>query len=229
MKPDALYVNCDYQIFVTNYIKANTSKDLNSIEYCLNAFQHNFNYLNLLFISKDFNSNILLATLISLLKKDDKPKASIAWKLNKYTEYLFNNGLSFYDHLQEAFLAHIKKPKTVYKKYPKPYKLFFYISKEIKMFLFKTIRGICQKAKRDYYTNSSYFKTPLLKQDLYIDTQLIETVQKENPLLFSFYMLSISTDFNSKKIKTALKLNNPQYKKLKEDLCQLIKQLLLSN
>lgn len=229
MKPDALYITCDYNIFVQNYIAANLNKCKLSIEFCLNALSENFTLLNDLFNKKSFNDNIILATLISLLAKDDKPKKTISWKLEKYFSYLTSNGLSFYDHLQEAFLSHINHKKTVYKKYPKSYKLFYYISKEIKMFLFKIIRKVCQLSKRDYYTNSSYYSAPTLNKDIYFDTQLIETVEKENPLLFSFYMLSISTDFNSKKIKHALKLNNPQYKKLKEELCQLIKKLLLTN
>lgn len=229
MNPDALYITSDYNLFVRSYIEANLTKDLDAINFCLKSLQCNFKLLTELFNKKSFKANILLATLTSLLAKDDKPKASLTWKLNKYNEYLFNNGLTFYDHLQEAFLHHIYHVKTVYKNYPKSYKLFYYISNEIKMFLFKIIRKICQICKRDYYTNSSYISLPAYTKDLYIDTKLISIIEKQNPLLFSFYMLSISTNFNSKKIKYALKLNNPQYKKLKEELCQLIKQLLLNN
>lgn len=229
MKPDALYVTCEYNTFVQEYIKANTHKSSESIAYCISAFDSNFVKLNTLFNDRLFDKDIMLATLISLLKKDTKPKADITWKLNKYFEYLFNNGLTFYDHLQEAFLMHVYHKKTIYKKYPKPYKLFFYISKELKMFLFKIIRRICQKAKRDYYTNSSYYFKPQITEVIYLDETLLKYIELENPLLFSFYMLSISTNFNSNKIKNALKLNNPQYKKLKEELCHLIKQLLSIN
>ena len=229
MKPNALYITCEYNIFVQEYIKANLYKSPEAIACCLSAFEDNFLKLNDLFNDKLFDQDIMLATLVSLLKKDTKPKAKIDWKLNKYFDYLFNNGLTFYDHLQEAFLMHINHEKTIYKKYPKPYKLFFYISKEIKMFLFKIIRRICQKAKRDYYTNSSYYFKPRMIETIYLDEILLKRLELENPLLFSFYMLSISTNFNSNKIKNALKLNNPQYKKLKEELCHLIKQLLSIN
>lgn len=229
MKPDALYITCSYNIFVENYIKANITKDSESINFCLNVLQDNFKLLNNLFQKRLFKNNIILSTLITLLRKDNKPKASIDWKINQYKAYLFNNSISFIDHLNEAFLIHINKPKVVYKNYPKSYKLFFFISKEIKTNLFKIIRRICQRAKRDYYTNSSYFNTPKYNEQVCFDLKLLETTQKENPLLFSFYLLSVSTSFNSKKIKDALNLNNPQYKKLKEDLCQLIKQLLLTS
>lgn len=229
MKQDALFITCNYDLFVSNYIKANKTKDLSSVEFCLNALNKSFLLLNKLFNKELFNANIILATLISLLDKDTKPNTGIVWKLKKYTQYLFNNGLTFYDHVQEAFLLHLHHKKTIYSQYPKPYKLFYYISNEIKMFLFKIIRQICQKAKRDYYTNSSYYSLPSITETLYLDEIFIQTIEKENPILFSFYMLSITTNFNSKKIKAALKLNNPQYKKLKEELCQLIKQLLSIN
>ena len=229
MISDAIYLTCDYSAFVTYYIEANKTKDSSSIEACLKAFDESFLSLSNKFKTFQFQDNILLATLISLVKKDNKPEMPLSWKLNVYFSYLANNNLTFYDHLQESFLCHLNHEKIIYSKYPKPYKLFYYISQELKMYLFKIIRRICQSAKRDYYTNSSYFSHPKMYVNLYLDTTFLETLEKENPLLFSFYMLSISTHFNRRKIKQALNLNDPQYRKIKEELCQLTKKLISTN
>ena len=82
MNPDALYITSDYNLFVATYIKANLTKDLDAINFCLKSLHCNFKLLAELFNKKLFKANILLATLTSLLAKDDKPKASLTWKLN---------------------------------------------------------------------------------------------------------------------------------------------------
>lgn len=237
-KMKSLYITTDYNDFVYHYkiVFCKTSKLKNynnvslkkSIEFLLKALDSFFNALNVLFKKTKYNKNITIYTLIQLLKKDDRPKACIEWKLKQYLDYLKSNNLSFKDHLIDAFLMHLNKKHKRKPKYRKNYRFFYFINCEIKSFLFKIIRKIIYKSKRDFYTNSSYYNKSLKYFDIYTDNGYLSIVKKENPFLFSMYM-KYTEDYNDKSFIFFLKTYSNNSKKDKEDLCQLIKKLLYSS
>lgn len=240
-KKKSLYITVDYDLFVWHYHNIYTSvladevwsgKDRSleeSIVLLLEAMDSFFNALNYLFESKQYDKNITIYTLIKLLEKDDRPVASLDWKLNIYRQYLINNCLTFKDHLIEAFLSHLKKPHKRKPKYKKNYRLFYFILCEIKSFLFKIIRRVIYKAKRDYFSNPSYFNKNSKYFDIHIDSVYLSIIEKENPLLYFLY-LKYTEDYNDKKdFNLFLKKHIDKSKYYKEDLCHLIKKLLYNN
>jgi hypothetical protein len=237
-KMKSLYITTDYDDFVYHYqnvyckiSKLKNIKDISlkeSIHFLLKALDSFFNALNVLFKKTEYSKNVTIYTLIQLLKKDDRPKACIKWKIKQYLNYLKINNLSFKDHLIDAFLMHLNKKHLRKPKYKKNYKLFYFINCEIKSFLFKIIRKVIYKSKRDFYTNSSYFSKSLKYFDIYKDNGYLSIVKKENPFLFSMYIKYIE-DYDDQGFYLFLKTYSNNSKKDKEDLCQLIKKLLYSS
>ena len=220
-----------YQDFATNYIVAKTQKTEQSIQYLLGALDYQFNKWQSLFSSRDFKLDITLLTLYKILKADNKPNAPIDWKLSSYESYLKTNSLTFKDHLIESFLKHLKKDTIVYKSYPNEIKLLFYLSKEIKSFLFKIIRQILQEIKRDWHTNKTeFFFYPQKTSVCHIDYLCLSNVEKQNKLLYSALILHLQNPTNqSIDYRTYFKLSYKETKQLKENLCRLIKLLQLNN
>ena len=220
-----------YQEFVDNYIIAKTNRTEEAVEYLLAALSHQFDKWNSIFASEDFNKDITLLTLYKILKADNKPTGSISWKLSSYNSYLKNNYLTFKDHLIESFLRHLKKDTIVYKNYPNELKFFFYLSKEIKSFLFKIIRQILQQTKRDWHSNRNDFFFYAQKTSVcHIDYLCLSNIEKQNKLLYSALILHLQNPTNqSIDYRTYFKLSYKETKRLKEDLCRLIKLLQLNN
>ena len=127
-KQKSLYITVDYKDFIWHYQRSFNHSKANSfvcenncaleesIVLLLEAMDSFFDAINNLFISKQYEKNITLYTLLKLLEKDDRPEAPLEWKLDIYRNYLEANGLSFKDHLIEAFLSHLKK---IHKRKPK--------------------------------------------------------------------------------------------------------------
>ena len=153
MKQTNSFFISDFDFFMLNYRDFKQAKSVDSLESCIKQINSCFDIWANDFLKINFNNNINIVTLFSLLSKDDKPKASFAWKLDTYKRYLKDNSLTFKDHLIEAFLMHMYKETILYDNYPKRYKFLFYISQEIKYSLFKIIRRILQQFKRDFFTN----------------------------------------------------------------------------
>ena len=240
-KKKSLYITIDYDEFVWHYQNVYASvladevwpgRDRSleeSIVLLLEAMDSFFNALNYLFMSEQYDRNITIYTLIKLLEKDDRPIAPIEWKLNIYRKYLIENDLSFKDHLIEAFLSHLKKKHKRKPKYKKNYRLFYFILCEIKSFLFKIVRKIIYKSKRDFYSNKSYFNNEAKYFDIFIDSGYLFKIEEESPLLYFLYMKYTESYCSKKEFNLFLKNYSKQSLKNKEDLCQLIKDLLYSN
>lgn len=223
-------ITSDYKDFVKAYRDAKITGSLTSIEFLLDALASQFKIWEDLILKKDLFSNITIATLFSLIAMDNKPKDTLDNKYVNLLSYLDYYNLTFYDLCVEAFLLHIKKETIVYNNYTKPKKFFFFLNKEIKSFLFKIIRKILQTFKKDYYTNPSYFSLNDHYVDLYIDYNHLKSIQKTNPLLYSSYLFFlVNQKFSDYTLREKYKLSTTQSKKLNEDLCQLIKTLLLSS
>jgi hypothetical protein len=223
-------VSLSFSTFIRHYIKAKKTFCEDSISKLLVALDFQFQSWNRMFIEDDLSSDITIATLFKLLEMDTKPKDTLVNKVVCLKSFLHENALSFYDLCVECFLLHIQKKTIIYNDYKKELRFFFYLSKEIKMFLFKKIRYILQKAKSDFFTNPSDRQLCEKYTTYYFDETHLNALSTQNPLLYSAYIFFLSTSLkNEKALKEKYNLTIKQSKKLKEDLCQLIKTLLSSN
>ena len=125
---------------------------------------------------------------------------------------------------------HLQKTTIIYPSYNNQKKFFFFIATEIKSFLFKSLRKILQEIKRDWYTNPTFFYFPKATSLKYLDVNLLNKIEKTDTLLFSSYLFFlVNQSFSDYILRDKYKLSIKQSKKLNEDLCHLIKTLLLSN
>lgn len=212
--------------FISNYSLYKKTKDTLALSKCLNMVSFNFVQWQADYQQPDYNQNINILTLFSLLAKDDKPKAEISWKKETYNKYLKDNNLSFYDHCIEAFLMHMNKDTIVYDRYPKDYKFLFYLSQEIKYALFKIIRKILQQSKRDWFTNPTFLdlqKEHNQSYDLQIDLSFLFFSDK---FLHSLIMLLIYEEATWKDIKNKYNLNNKQLADAKKEVIKWISTVL---
>jgi hypothetical protein len=216
----------DFQDFVNLYKKAKTESCQKSITSLLILLQSQFTLWDDLVKGKCFESDITLATLFHLVKIDTKPKYPFSKKINILFYHFEFYNISFKDLCIEAFLQHIKKETHVYKNYKNELKFFYYLSKELKSFLFKSLRKIFQLYKRDFTTNKSDYIKVNTYLDLYLDTAYLDKIKKTNLLLYSAYLFFlVNLDLSVYSLKTKFKLSLKQSKTLHEELCQLIKIL----
>lgn len=226
----SIKVTCNYEEFVMLYKDFKLTNNPDSITKLIEYMNYQFDLWDQIYTCKSFAQDITLYTLFSLIKADDKPKGSIVWKLKSIDDYIKYTKITFKDLCVEAFLKHLNKKTRVCKSYNHSVKFFFYLSKEIKMFLFKKLRNILQETRRDYYTNSSFFRLKEYYNDYYIDINLLENIQNNNLLLYSAYLLYLSNPkIQTDAFKKKFNLSKTQAIKLEEDLCLLIKTLPLSN
>lgn len=137
-------------LFQEAYIKAKKDKDLEAFQYCLDALDTSFNYLTYLFDNDLYHKNLLLLTLIKVLKADNKPEAPIQWKLQVIKEHYAFSGITFKDDLIFAFIQHVNKQHDLLPKYYlHKGALLFFIAKELKSFLFKLLRKVLYTYKRN--------------------------------------------------------------------------------
>lgn len=177
-----------FYLFQKNYILAKKYKDEKALVYCLDSLNYCFEYLEHLFNFDYYANNLLLLTLVKVLKADNKPIASIEWKLRIYKEYLEFNSLSFKDELIYAFLQHMNKEHKLPELYRTEAPLMYLISRELKSFLFKRIRKILYTHVR----NGGYL-IPLEQEHFYFDSFLDKTMFDNNKNL-SHYLYLLSTN-----------------------------------
>lgn len=223
-------ISCDYQSFVNAYRTAKILQDQDSKAYLLNAIRPTFKKWERVFHSGNYSQDITVSTLIQLLTTDNKPLKPISWKTTSLKAWIDLTGITFEDLCMEAFLCHLQKDTIVYDNYPTELSFFFFIAKDVKMFLFKIIRRILQKYKKCELPKSFYVAPQDYYLDTYIDWIYLNSIQKTNSLLYSAYFLWLfKGSLTIKDIKQYYHINQEDSKSLKEDLCQLIKVLQLSS
>lgn len=223
---NSLYITGDFSSFVENYIDAKNNKASHAIVYCLSSLSECFSTWEQEFNSNDYHKNINLATLYKLIAADNKPTATLSWKIDTYKSHLNFYRLTFKDHLVECFLKHIQKETIVYSNYNKEYKLLYFLAREIKYNLFKVIRRICQLNKRDYAINKTYSLTERLPyKETSINLDLYFLFSK-NRLLYSIILSIIYENISWKEIKQKYELSNAQFKKIKDEAHQWISKTL---
>lgn len=239
-KKKSLYITVDYKKFIFHYqntfiltnqnkVKSNLKSFKESITFLLLAIDSFFDLITFLFETKEYKKNITLYTLFKRLEKDDRPIASLSWKIEKYKDHLLKNNLSFKDHLKEAFLMHINKKHKRKPKYKKNYRLFYFITSELKTFLFKIIRKIIYKSKRDFFSNSSYYDYNDKYFDIFIDSGYLSIIEETNPFLYFLYKKYTEDYYDKKDFYNFLKKYSNNCNFHKEELCQLIKKLPYNN
>ena len=211
-----------YKDFKLNKTKVSLNNCLLLIQPCFLKWQQDFKQVN-------FNNNINLLTLFSLIEKDDRPQDTLENKMKNYTNYLTNNSITFLDHLNEAFLMHMQKETILYDNYSKKYKFLFFISQEIKYSLFKIIRKVLQITKRDFFTNPSFFYTPRLFEPFQDINLELYFLFNSNKLLYSIIFSLLYENNTWKNIKNKYKLNNQDYILLKKEANLWINTVLSSN
>jgi len=216
-------INVSFSKFQEYYILSKTKKNSTSLEFVYKQLSPTFRRWEQMFTSGDYYSDITVYTLLRLLQADDRTPGTIENKIDLLKKYLSFFDLSFFDICSEAFLLHINKKSYIpMYKYSKPKDLFYYIAKEVKMFIFSIIRKMVNyQNKQDKIDFSSLSKSQCY-YDLYFDTNAILALSK---LEYSHYMYLLLTG----KFPSKTDLNYDE-NFIKENLiCQLTKTLLYSN
>lgn len=136
--------------FQRHYIIAKKTKNLDSLNYVFNELAPTFSCWDFQLTNKDYYSNITIYTLLRLLQADTGVPGTLENKLNLLYSHFAFYSLSFFDICLEALLLHINKKSYIpMYKYSKPKDLYYYIAKEVKMFIFSIIRKcVAAEARR---------------------------------------------------------------------------------
>jgi hypothetical protein len=216
-------LSSEFSLFQEKYILSKKNKDPHAITFVFQQLAPTFSKWDFMMKNDDFYSDITIYTLLRLLQADDRTPKTIENKLALLKRYLNFFTLSFYDICVEAFFLHINKKAYIpMYKYSKPKDLFYYIAKEIKMFIFSIVRKMINYQNRQEKIDFSSFSLKESYYDSYFDANVISTFSEVE---YSHYLyLLIMGKFPNK--------NDINYTEnfIKDDLiCQLTKMLLSSN
>lgn len=214
-----LRLNIDFDDFVRIYLAAAKHNDEASKIRLIEIMKYSFQDWAYAWNSKDYVSNINISSLLNLLKADNKPTAPLQWKIDTYNKYLEVSGFTFMDELVFCLLKHINKDHFYRKKYNHKKKFLFFISRDIKMFLFKHIRSILARAKR-----SNEYLIPVNTQFYYYD-EIIDYYCLEENLLYKNFLLLFSQKLTKEEIKELLFLSDKKYQECVKWLSQNLKLL----
>lgn len=215
-----LKINIPFEIFQTLYREVHLSKDPESTNRLYKAMQHAFKSWAYAWESKDYASNINIAALYNLLKADDRPSADIQWKIDTYNEYLSFNNLTIMDELLFCFAQHMHKEKIIYPNYPNQKKLSFFISRDVRMFLFKRIRTVLSTNIRN-----GNFAIPLNQEPQYYYDSILDVKYLNDRPLHMNVLLLILQNKNYLDIINILHISRRTYKDITTCLLQNLKQL----
>jgi|13_taG_2_1085334.scaffolds.fasta_scaffold00160_23 hypothetical protein len=214
-----LKINIPFKNFAYLYRQFHLSNCPELTQKLYDSMLHAFKYWTQAWETKDYVSNINIASLYNLLKADDRPKGDIDWKINAYNKYLIFNELSLLDELLFCLAQHLKKDKTIYDNYPNERKLLFFIAKDIKMFLFKKIRAVLSTQIRN-----NNFLIPINPTSKSYDTVLDIVYLNDRPLHMNVLLLIIQNK-NYLEIIDILHISRKTYKDITTCLLQNLKPL----
>jgi hypothetical protein len=217
-----ILLDVPFEQFQYEYIKAKKYKKNQNLTYVYKALLPTLNHWANCFENDLYYDNITIYTCLRLLQADDKTPGSLNNKLTLLKDYLSFFDLSFINIVEEAFLLHMNKESYIpYKKYSKEKDLFFYIAKEIKMFIFSLFRKyINYQFKRNIIKSYKSSKVTFdFYTESYLDIACLETIPLD---IYRSFLYSLLTQ---KEYKTT----NYTKKEQETLLCQLIKTLLSNN
>ena len=213
----------DFHTFQEMYILAKKTKDPKAIAFVYQQLSPTFSMWDYKFRNSDYYSNITIYTLLRLLQADDRTPGTIENKIQLLKTYFKFFKITFFDICSEAFLLHINKKSYIpMYKYSKPKDLFYYIAKEIKMFIFSIVRKFINYENKQQNIDLSCLLEEGYYYDSYTDMDILSSFTE---LEYSHYLyLLLMGKFPSK-----LDLNyNKNF--IKDNLiCQLTKMLLSNN
>jgi hypothetical protein len=218
-------ISCTFDKFQAEYIKAKKTSNQTSVIFVWEQLKKDLTCWAECFEKKDFHTNITVYTCLRLLKADNKTPGTLFNKISLLETYMAFFDLTYLDIVQEAFLLHINKRSYIpMYKYSKPKDLYYYIAKEIKMFIFSIFRKYITYQKKQ--NAIQLHSTPSLGHyyDYYFDLEYLNNVPIElyKRLLFQTLTQSLPKHNN---------LNFTHSSNYAEEthLCQLIKTLQSSN
>lgn len=212
-----------FDSFQKNYILFKKEKNLQALEIVYSELLPTFQKWKQLICSQNYYSDITIYTLLRLLEADDKTPGTLENKLNLLQKYFDFFSMTFLDVCNQAFCLHMNKKAYIpMYKYSKPKDLFYYIAKEIKMFIFSIIRKLINYQNKQDCIDLSCISVEDHYYDTYIDFDILKNL---NDVEYSHYLYYLLTyNYPSK-----LDLNyNENF--IKENLiCQLTKMLPFNN
>lgn len=214
-----LRLNIHFDDFVRIYLAATKHDDETSKIKLIEIMKYSFQDWVYAWESKKYISNINISSLLNLLKADNKPTAPLQWKIDTYNKYLEVSGFTFMDELVFCLLKHLNKKHFYRQRYKHKKKFLFFISRDIKMFLFKHIRAILYKSKR-----SNEYLIPIDTQNYYYD-EITDHYSLERNLLYKNFLLLFSQKLTKEEIKEFLFLSNKEYQESLQWLSQNLRLL----
>ena len=210
-----------FDIFQERYIKAKRNRSKEDLRFIFDSLLKDFNDWALLLTQKQYHTNITIYTLMRLLKSDDKTPGSLYNKIDLLEKYLEFFSLTYIDIIQEAFLLHMNKKSYIpMYRYSKIKDLYYYIAKEIKMFIFSIFRKYINYQNKQLVLNDTFFSPSSTSyEDVYYDKAYLEKIPIDAYRTFLYALLT-----QQLYKKTSLTSNQQ-----KGYLCQLIKTLPSNN
>jgi len=220
MEVQALDFAGDYKKFEKAYVRYRQTKKTKYMEYIYSNIKHNFVKFQELIISRNYKSDITIYTLMCLLEKDSKTPVSLKRLLFIFESWMASMDLTWFDIFTEAFLLHMNKFFRISKWYKSPRHLAYFISLDMKMFVFAKIRNIfflnrrditfSEQKKNEYYLNQDKEFNPIYFDNLSFIKEL-----EQDKKMFNIFMKQI--------------FNKTLTKQERELLCHSISQKLLDN
>jgi hypothetical protein len=216
-------IEVSFDEFQEQYILSKKTKSPEAIAFVYEQLLPTFSIWDFKLKNEDYYSDITIYTFLRLLQADDKTPGTIENKLRLLYKHLTFFQLTFLDLCIESLMLHLNKKSYIpMYKYSKPKDLFYYIAKEIKMFLFSIVRKLINYERKQEAIDFSCLSQEEYYYDKYLDIQILKTLDQ---VQYSHYLYLLLTGLFPSK-------NNLNYntKFIKDHLiCRLTKMLLSSN
>ena len=189
--------------FQSAYIAAKKTRNSKELWFVWGQLEENFQEWAELFLQKNYYTNITIYTCLRLLQADSKTPGDIFNKVNLLEEYMDFFNIKYIDIIQEAFLLHMNKKCYIpMYKYSKPKDLFYYIAKEIKMFIFSIFRKYINYQKKQNNLNEQFMPRVSVYYDCYFDKQYLKNIPIEQYKQLLFQLITRKQPINTNLIDT---------------------------
>ena len=214
-------VSMPFDKFQTHYIVAKKNADKTALSLVYQELIPTFRHWQELFETHSYYTDITVYTLLRLLQADDKTPGTFENKINLLTQYFEVFQISFFDVCSEAFLLHMKKKSYIpMYRYSKKKDLYYYIAKEIKMFIFSSVRKMINYQNKTHKIKQIKFPQDASYCESYLNLKPLQNFSEAELANYLHYALC-----GNFPLKTNINYTSTQ----EETTCQLTKMLLSSN
>jgi hypothetical protein len=218
-------IEISFSKFQSIYINAKKTHDSKKIWFIWEQLEKTFQKWADSFLQRDYYTNITVYTCLKLLQADSKTPGDIFNKINLLEKYMDFFTIKYIDIIQEAFLLHMNKECYIpMYRYSKPKDLFYYIAKEIKMFIFSIFRKYINYQRKQNNLNQQFMPQINFYHDCYFDKQSLRKIPLEQYKHLLFRLITKRRPQN-----TNLNFIHTIDKYQESELCQLIKTLQSNN